>query len=90
MDLNILTLTYFPISKRRALALISLMERSFTLYSQLRFVSNFTPRYLTLSVGYSLFTHNFIFKSTSNFFCLDLKSTISVSFTMSEILIAFN
>ena len=76
--------------KRRALALFSLMERSLTWYCQLRFVSIFTPKYLTLSVGYSLLPHNLIFKSPSNFFCLDLKITISVFFTLSEILFAFN
>ena len=54
MDLNVLRLTYFLILKRRALALFSLMERSLTSYCQLRFVSIFTPKYLTFSVGYSL------------------------------------
>ena len=83
MDLNILGLTYLLILKRRALALFSLMERSFTWCCQVRFASIFTPRYLTLSVGYS-------FKSTSSFCCLDLKITISVFFTLSEILFAFN
>ena len=90
MDLNILRLTYFLILKRRALALFTLMERSLTWYCQLRFVSVFTPKYLTLSVGYSLLPHNLIFKSPSNFFCLDLKITISVFLTLSEILFAFN
>ena len=90
MDLIILGLTYFLILKRRALALFSLMERSLTWCCQVRFVSIFTPRYLTLSVGYSLLPHNFIFKSPSSFFCLDLKITISVFFTLSEILFAFN
>ena len=65
-------LTYFLILKRTALALFSLTERSLTWYCQLRFVSIFTPRYFTLSVGYSLLPLNFIFKSPSNFFCLDL------------------
>ena len=37
--------------KSRALVLFSLMERSLTWYCQLRFVSTFTPRYLTPSVG---------------------------------------
>ena len=78
MDLNILGLTYFLILKRRALALFSLMERSLTGCCQVRFVSIFTPKYLTLSVGYSLLPHNFIFKSHSSFFCLDLKINISV------------
>ena len=90
MDLNILGLTYFLILKMRALALFSLMERSSTWCRQVRLVSIFTPRYLTLSVGYSLLPHNFIFKSPSSFFCLDLKITISVFFTLSEILFAFN
>ena len=62
MDLNILVL------QRSALALFSLMERSLTRYCQLRFVSVFTPTYLTLSVRYSLLPHNFIFKSPLNFF----------------------
>ena len=66
------------------------MERSLTWYCQLRFVSIFTPNYLTLSVEYSLLPHNLIFKSPSNFLCLDLKITISVFFTLSEILFAFN
>ena len=90
MDLNILRLTYFLILKRRALALFSLMERLLTWYCQLRFVSIFTPKYLTISVGYSLLPYNLIFKSPSSFFCLDLKITISVFFTLSEILFAFN
>ena len=90
MDLNILQLTCFLILKRRTLALFSLLESPLTWYCQLRFVSIFTPRYLTLSVGYSLLPLNFIFKSPSNFFCLDLKITISVFFTLSEILFAFN
>ena len=37
-----------------------------------------------------LLPHSFIFKSPSSFFCLDLKITISVFFTLSEILFAFN
>ena len=49
------------------------MDRSLTWYCQRRFVSLFTPKYLTLSVGYILLPHNLIFKSPSNFFCLDLK-----------------
>ena len=56
----------------------------------MRFVSILTPRYLTLSVGYSLLPRNFIFKSPSSFFCLDLKITISVFYTLSEILFTFN
>ena len=36
------------------------------------------------------FPHNSIFKSPSSFFCLDLKITITVFFTLSEILFAFN
>ena len=90
MDLNILRLTYFLNLNSRAFALFDLMERSSTWYFQLRFVSICTPRYLTLSVGYNLLPHNFIFESPSNFFCLDLKTTISVLFTFSEILFAFN
>ena len=42
-----------------------------------KFPAIFTLRYLTLSVGYSLLPRNFTFKSSSNFFCLDLKITIS-------------
>ena len=76
----ILRLTYFLILKRRALTLFSLMERSLTWYWQLRFVSIFTSRYLTLSVGYRLLPHNLIFESPSNFFYLDLKITISILF----------
>ena len=34
--------------------------------------------------------YSFIFKLPSNFFCLDLKIVISVSFTLSEILFTFN
>ena len=71
MDLNILQLTYFLILKRRSLPLFSLTERSLTSYCHLRFVSVFSPRSLTLSVGYNLLPLNFIFKSPSNFFCLD-------------------
>ena len=90
MDLDILQLTYFLILKRTALALFSLTERSLTQYCQLWFVSIFTPKYFTLSVEYSLLPLNFIFKSPSNFFCLDLKITISFFLTLSEILFAFN
>ena len=93
MDLNIVRLTYFLILKRRTFALFShgdIMETSLTRYCQLNFVSIFTPRYLTLSVGYSLLPHNFIFKLLSNFFCLNLKIAISIFFTLEEILFAFN
>ena len=90
MDLNILRLAYFLILKIIALALFSLMEGSLTCYYQLRFVSIFTPKYLTLSVGYSPLPYNLIFKSPSNFFCLDLKITISVFLILSETLFAFN
>ena len=77
--------------ERRALALFSLMERSLTWHCQLRFVSIFTPWYLTISLRYSLLPYNFIVKSPSNFFCLDLKITISVFvFKLSKILFAFN
>ena len=58
--LNILRLTYFLILKRRALTVFSLVERSFTWYSQLRFVKIFTPKYLTLLVGYCILPHSFI------------------------------
>ena len=88
MDFNILT--YFLILKRSTFALFNLMDRSLTWYCQLRALSIFTSRYLTLSVGYSLLPHNFIFKSPSNFFWLDLKITISVFFMLSEIIFAFN
>ena len=90
MDRNILRLTNFLILERSALALFSLIERSLTSHCQLRFVPIFTPKYLTLSVGYSLLPHNLIFKSPSNFFYLDLKITISVFLTLREILFAFN
>ena len=96
MDLNVLGLTYFLILKRRALALFSLMERSSTSCCQVRFLSIFTPKYWTdtfqiLSIGYSLLPHNFICKSPSSFFCVDLKITIPVFFfTLTEILFAFN
>ena len=71
MDLNILMLSSFPILKRRVLGLFSLMKISLKLYFQLRLLLIFTPRYLTLSVGYSLLPYNFVFKSPSDFFCLD-------------------
>ena len=60
MDHNILKRTCFLIFKRRASALFSLMEISLTWYWQLRFASIFTPKYLTLSVGYNLLPHNFL------------------------------
>ena len=50
-------------------------------------VSVFTPKYFIVSVRYSLLPHNLIFKSSSNFFCLDLKITISVIFTLSEMFV---
>ena len=49
--------TYFLISKRRAFALFNLMETLLTLYCQLKFVSIFRPRCITLSVGWC--THTF-------------------------------
>ena len=90
MDLNILILTCFLILKRTALALFSLMKRSLTWYYQLRFASIFATKYLALSVSFTLLRGNLIFKSSTNFFCLDLKATISVFFTLSEILFTFN
>ena len=63
--------------KRRALVLLSLMERS---YCQLRILSTSTPGYLTLSVAYILLPN----KSPSNFFCLDLRITITVFLTLSK------
>ena len=83
-------LIYFLILKMRVLALFILMERSLTWHCQRRFLSVFTPRYLTLSVGYSHSPHNLIFKLPSNFICLDLKITISVFFTLNEILFAIS
>ena len=90
MDLNSLRLTYFLILKRRALVQFSLMERSLTWCCQLRLVSIFTPRHLTLSVGCNLLPHDFIFKLPSNFFCLDFKDYHFSFFTLSEVLFAFN
>ena len=43
MDLNIFRLPYLLILKMRALALFCLMERSFTWYFGLRFVSIIAP-----------------------------------------------
>ena len=86
-----LRLIYFLILKRSTFALFSLMDRSLTWSYQLRFVSIFTPTYLTPLVGYRLLLHNFIFKSPSSFFCLDLKITILFCFfTLIEILFEFN
>ena len=90
MDLNFLRLTYFLILKNRELDLSSSMERSLTRYRQLRFVLIFTLMYLTLLVGCILVPHNFIFQSSSNLFCLDLKITNFSFFTLSEILFGFN
>ena len=89
MDLNILRLKCFLILNRIALALFCLMDRLLT-YCQLTFVSIFTPKYLTLSVGYSILLHNLICKSPSNYFWLYLKIIVSVFFTLSEILFQFN
>ena len=41
-------------------------------------------------MGHSLLQHNLIFNSPSNLFCLDLKITISVCLTLSEILFVFS
>ena len=90
VDFKVLRLIYFLIQERKALTLFSLLEISLTGYCQLRFVSVFTSRYLTLLVGYSLLPHNLIYKSPSSFFCLDLKITISVFFTLSGTLFEFN
>ena len=74
--------TYFLILKRRALAQFSLTERSLTWHCQLRFASILTPKYFTLSVGYSLLTYSLTFKLSSKFFCLDLLISISVFFNI--------
>ena len=74
------------------LAIFSLTERSLTWNCQLRSrsASILTPRYFTLPVEYSFLPHCLTFKSPSNFFCLDLKITISDFLTLSEILFAFS
>ena len=87
MDLNVLKLTYFLILKRRALALFSFMERLLTWYCQLKFVSIFILRYLTLSVRYSLLPHNFSFKSSQILFCFNYHFNF---FLLSDILFAFS
>ena len=56
---------------------------------QLQFASILAPRYLTLSLIYSILPYNLISKSPSNFICLDLKITISVILTLSEVLFIF-
>ena len=89
VDLNILRLTYFHILKIRALALFSLMERSFTWHSQLRFVSIFTPRYLTLLVGYSLLPHSLFSTHLQISFVYRYKDHHLSFFTLSEILFVF-
>ena len=89
MDLNSLRPTEFLILKRRALALFSLIEGSLTWCCQVRFILVFTPRYLTLLVGYSLLLHNFILKSPSIFICLNLRITISAFFKLSELSFSF-
>ena len=89
MDLNILRLMYFLILKRRALALFILMERSLTWCCQVSFVSILTPRYLTLSVGYSFLPYNLIFKSTAVYFAW-FKDYHFSFFTLNEILFDFN
>ena len=61
------------------------MKKSLKWYCQLRSVSIFTPKYLTLLVRYSLFQRNSVFKSPLNFFWLDLFLqffTISVFFIL--------
>ena len=85
-----LRLIYFLILKRSTFALFSLMDRSLTWSYQLRFVSIFTPTYLTPLVGYRLLPHNFIFKSPK-FLLLRLKDyNFFFCFTLIEILFEFN
>ena len=72
------------------MALFSLTERSLTWNCQLRFASILTSRYFTLFVGYSHLQHSLTFKWRSNFFCLDLKTTVSVFQAMSEVSFAFS
>ena len=72
------------------MALFSLTERSLTWNCQLRFASILTSRYFTLFVGYSHLQHSLTFKWRSNFFCLDLKITVSVFQAMSEVSFAFS
>ena len=88
MDLKILGLMYFLILKVFLFWLYS--EKSLTWHSQITFASILTPRYLSLYVRYSVLPHSLIFKSPSNFFCLDLKITISVFLILREILFALS
>ena len=86
MDLNILRQTDFLILERSALALFSLTERSSTGYFQLRFVSIFTPSYLTIPVGYSLLPHNLLFNHLILLRFKDYRFSFSM---LSEILFPF-
>ena len=90
MDLNILEPACFLFLKMRVLALFSLMEKLLTWHCKIRFVSVLTSSYLPLSLGYNLLPHNFIVKSSSNFFLLRLKDHHFSFFKISEILFPFN
>ena len=78
----------------RSLTLFSLMGKSLTWYCQLIFVSIFTQRYLTLSIGYSLLPHNFNSNHLNflllRFGDLDLDLLFQIFFfTLTQILFAF-
>ena len=69
--------------------LFSLMERSLTWYCQLRFISVFTPRYLTLSVGI-VFYHTVWFLNHLQISFAEMYRLPFQFFLLSQILFAFN
>ena len=68
-DLNVLKVTFH---------FIQFYGKIINMMMQTKICIIFTPRHLTLSVGYSLLPQNFIFRSSWNLFCVDLEITISV------------
>ena len=61
MDLNILRPKYFLIFKNESISSIQFNGKIINMMLPSKFVSIFTPRYLILSVGYSLLPHNYLY-----------------------------
>ena len=80
----------FSFFENEGIGSIQFNGKLLTWHCKIRFVSVLTSRYLPLSLGYNLLPHNFIVKSSSNFFLLRLKDHHFSFYNISEILFPFN
>ena len=86
MNLNILALIFFSYFKKESIDHIQFNRKITNLTLPTKISSILTPRYFTVSEGYSLLPHSLIFKSPSNFLCLNFEITISVFLALTQIL----